>query len=107
MLLRKKNTLINIFAFFIKKKFFIGFFISLFFIIFCFFVLNDRLLLLNDYKYFFLFLTILQIFFYFKYFIDISFSQKNFFIILSLIFTGIIISIISIGSLWIFDHLNH
>ncbi|VFP79298.1 Cytochrome bo(3) ubiquinol oxidase subunit 4 [Buchnera aphidicola (Cinara curtihirsuta)] len=107
MLSRKKNILINNFIFFIKKNFFIGFIISLFFIIFYFFILNDHLLTISNYKYYFLFLIILQIFLYFKYFIGINFSQKNFFIILSLIFTSVIIAIISIGSLWIFDHLNH
>ncbi|VFP78276.1 Cytochrome bo(3) ubiquinol oxidase subunit 4 [Buchnera aphidicola (Cinara cuneomaculata)] len=107
MLIIKKNIFIEIIKIFMKKKFFIGFYISIFFIFLYFFILSHNLFFFIEYKWIFWLLISIQIFLYFKYFIDISFSKKNFFIISSLIFTGVIISIITIGSLWIFDHLNH
>ncbi|VFP83777.1 Cytochrome bo(3) ubiquinol oxidase subunit 4 [Buchnera aphidicola (Cinara laricifoliae)] len=107
MLMIKKNIFINTILIFIRKKFFIGFCFSIFFILLYFFTITNYLVFFSNYKWIFWFLLSIQIFFYFKYFIEIYFSKKNFFIISSLIFISIIISIITIGSLWVFDHLNH
>lgn len=98
------KRIVNIFC---KKNIFVGFFVSFFFIIFNFFVLKEHLFLNGFSKYFFYFTICIQIFLYFFYFMNIDVSKKNIFFIFSLIFTIIIILIMSIGSLWIFDHLNH
>ncbi|VFP81201.1 Cytochrome bo(3) ubiquinol oxidase subunit 4 [Buchnera aphidicola (Cinara kochiana kochiana)] len=107
MLIIKKNIFIDTIMMFMRKKFFIGFCFSVFFIFLYFFMKINYLIFFSNYKWIFWFLLTMHIVIYFKYFIEISFSKKNFFIISSLIFIGIIISIITIGSLWIFDHLNH
>ncbi|WP_075434059.1 hypothetical protein [Buchnera aphidicola] len=107
MLKKEKEILIDTIVKCIKKKFFIGFFVSLFFSFFYFFLLKNQLHFLDNHRYFFYFLVIFQVFLCLKYFIGIRLSKKNSFIIFSLMFTVAIIAIISIGSLWIFDHLNH
>ncbi|VFP86093.1 Cytochrome bo(3) ubiquinol oxidase subunit 4 [Buchnera aphidicola (Cinara pseudotaxifoliae)] len=107
MFTKTKDNFMKKIMFFIKKKFFFGFLLSSFFAgIYCF-VLTKFFSSYYHYKHFCFLLVSAQVFFYFRYFLGMRFLKKNIFIISSLIFMSIIISIITIGSLWIFDHLNH
>lgn len=107
MFIKIKDKFIKVMMFFIKKNFFVGFFLSAFFMFLYFFVLANFFCSYFYYVYFCFLLISMQIFFYFKYFLGMRFLKENVFIILSLVFISIIISIITIGSLWIFDHLHH
>ncbi|VAX76729.1 Cytochrome bo(3) ubiquinol oxidase subunit 4 [Buchnera aphidicola (Cinara strobi)] len=107
MSVKKKSLFMNIIEFIVQEKFFTGFLGSFFCIIFYFFILKNQLFFLNNCKYFLYLMVIFQIFLYLQYCAGVTFSKKNIFFISSLIFTIVIIGIINIGSLWIFDHLNH
>lgn len=92
----------------IKTSYFLGFFLSFILTNLSFFLYKNKInynsIIINILIWL---CVILQIFFQIRYFLHLKFSKKNYWNVLSLIFTISIISIISIGSIWVMDHLKH
>lgn len=89
------------------KKYIFGFVLSVLVYFFTFFILSGNYLSMKTRKNYIFFFLILQISLQFKYFLNFKLSYKNYWNIIFLIFTLLIISIIFIGSLWIMGNLNH
>ena len=92
--------------YFLKKHIF-GFILSLILYLFIFFISNNHYFSIQKKRYYIFLFIIVQIFFQYKYFLHFKLSYKNYWYIIFLIFTALIISIICIGSLWVMGHLNH
>ncbi|CAL4323339.1 Cytochrome bo(3) ubiquinol oxidase subunit 4 [Buchnera aphidicola (Symydobius americanus)] len=86
----------------------IGFFISFFFTVIPFCIaMKKKYFKLNFLIFIFLICAVFQIFIHLKYFLHLNFSKKYTWIIVSLIFSLIVIFIIIFGSIWIMWNLNH
>lgn len=89
------------------KSYIIGFFISIFLTIIPFlFSLNN--FFSSRFNFFIITLcAIIQIVVHFVYFLHLTFSKKNLWNTISLLFVLIVILIIVFGSIWIMYNLNH
>ncbi len=99
-------SIMNIKDYFLKKYIF-GFFLSFFLYLFVFFIAHNYYFSIKKMQVYIFLFIIVQIFFQYKYFLHFKLSYKNYWYIIFLILTFLIISIICIGSLWVMGHLNH
>lgn len=89
------------------KKYFFGFLWSLFLTIIPFILVSCKIFPSFIKKCIIFICAFIQIIIQFRYFFHLNFSKKYIWIIYLLLFTGIIVLIIVIGSIWIMNNLNH
>ncbi|ALC96132.1 cytochrome o ubiquinol oxidase subunit IV [Candidatus Profftella armatura] len=106
----KNNLYKNLFFIGTIKDYITGFFLSLILTVIPFIIYfnkNNNFLNLNLIKFIILSCAILQIIIHMIYFLHMNIKSENGWIILSFIFTLILIIIMFFGSIWVMYHLNH
>ncbi|BCG49600.1 cytochrome o ubiquinol oxidase subunit IV [Candidatus Profftella armatura (Diaphorina cf. continua)] len=106
----KNNFYKDTFFFGTIKDYIIGFFLSLILTVIPFIISfnkNNNFLNVNIIKFIILSCAILQIIIHMIYFLHMNIKSENGWIILSFIFTLILIVIMFFGSIWVMYHLNH